>query len=369
MKKIIFSILGLLVMVALVSSCSKDDDISSESIFNTEQQEMNEFDTWLYNNFTKPYNIEFRYRYIDSETDNDYNVIPADPEKAKAMAILIRELWIGAYEAVFGSEFIKTYGPKVYQLLGSPEFSNGSIRLGYAESGVKIVLFRVNEIDPDNIFVNMDDAFRNHYEPPLDLNYWCFHTIHHEFCHILTQARNYSTDFQQISAGKYHTRDWINVKDEDAPSEGFVSGYASSEYNEDFAEVFATYVTSTDKVWKQILDKSRVVTGSQPKLDANGKPIFKLDNDGNRIIKDYMYDQDGNPVLTMGPDGKLYYVFEYEVETEDTYDDTYYNAILQKLEMVKEYMSVTWGVNLEDLRQEVLRRTANVYNLDLKTLK
>ena len=37
--------------------------------------------------------------------------------------------------------------------------------------------------------------------------------------------------------------------------------------------------------------------------------------------------------------------------------------------MVKEYMSVTWGVNLEDLRQEVLRRTANVYNLDLKTLK
>ena len=365
MKKIIFSILGLLVMVALVSSCSKDDDISSESIFNTEQQEMNEFDTWLYNNFTKPYNIEFRYRYIDSETDNDYNVIPADPEKAKAMAILIRELWIGAYEAVFGSEFIKTYGPKVYQLLGSPEFSNGSIRLGYAESGVKIVLFRVNEIDPDNIFVNMDDAFRNHYEPPLDLNYWCFHTIHHEFCHILTQARNYSTDFQQISAGKYHTRDWINVKDEDAPSEGFVSGYASSEYNEDFAEVFATYVTSTDKVWKQILDKSRVVTGSQPKLDANGKPIFKLDNDGKLIFRSKETDDYPQFVWVL-IDGDLK---ECLVDFEYIYDETYRDIILQKLEMVKEYMSVTWGVNLEDLRQEVLRRTANVYNLDLKTLK
>lgn len=368
MKKTILSLLSMLALVVVVTSC-KSDDVSSESIFKTEEQPKNEFDTWLYKNFTQPYNIEFRYRYQDSETDNYYNVVPADPEKAKALAILVKELWIGAYESVFGPEFIKQYGPKVYQLLGSPEFSsNESIVLGYAESGVKITLFRVNEIDVDNIFVNTTDAFRDHYELPMDLNHWFFHTMHHEFCHILTQTKDYPTDFREISAGHYHTSDWINVKDADAPKEGFVTGYASGEYNEDFAEVFSTYVTSTDKVWNQILNASRIVTGSTTKLDKDGNPVYKLDADGKRIIKDYLYDQDGNRLVQL-IDGKLYYAYEYEVETIDTYDDTYYNMIIQKLDMVKDYMKDSWGISLDDLRNEVLRRTENVYNLDLKTLK
>ena len=95
MKKTILSLLSMLALVVVVTSC-KSDDVSSESIFKTEEQPKNEFDTWLYKNFTQPYNIEFRYRYQDSETDNYYNVVPADPEKAKALAILVKELWIGA---------------------------------------------------------------------------------------------------------------------------------------------------------------------------------------------------------------------------------------------------------------------------------
>lgn len=368
MKKTILSLLSLLTLGIMVSSCSSDD-VSSESIFTEKEEPKNEFDTWLYKNFTQPYNIEFRYRYQDSETDNYYNVVPADYDKAKALAILVRELWIGAYEKVFGAEFIKTYGPKVYQLLGSAEFnSNESIVLGYAESGVKITLFRVNEIDIDNVYVNTTDAFRDRYALPMDLNHWFFHTMHHEFCHILTQTKNYPTDFQEISAGMYHTSDWINVDDADAPLEGFVTGYASSEYNEDFAEVFSTYVTSTDEIWNQILDRARIVTGSETKLDADGNPVYVLDEEGNRIIKDYLYDQDGNRLVQL-IDGKLYYAYEYEVETIDTYDDTYRDIILQKLDMIKDYMKDSWGVNLDDLRKEVLLRTKNVQNLDLRTLK
>ncbi|MBP3826999.1 MAG: putative zinc-binding metallopeptidase [Prevotella sp.] len=318
MKKYILIIVSLLAMVTIVTSCQEDDKVSSESIFNTKEEPKSAFDEWLYQNFTLPYNIDFRYRYQDSETDNYYNVVPADPVKAQALAILVRELWIGAYEAVFGREFIKTYGPKVYQLLGSPEFNdNGSIVLGYAESGVKITLFRVNELDLDNIYVNTENFYRDHYDLPLDLNYWYFHTMHHEFCHILTQTKNYSTDYQLISAGKYHTGDWINVDDADAPLEGFVTGYASSEYNEDFAEVFSTYVTSTDEMWEQIL--------------MNGVE----------------YAEDGETIVSI--EG--------------------YEKILQKLDIIKDYMRDSWGVNLDDLRQEVLRRTANVHNLDLRTLK
>lgn len=43
----------------------------------------------------------------------------------------------------------------------------------------------------------------------------------------------------------------MNVKDEEAPSMGFVSGYASGEYNEDFAEIFAQYVTHSEAAWQK----------------------------------------------------------------------------------------------------------------------
>lgn len=311
MKKYILSALTLLSVALFTTSCSSDEP-SGNSIFRYEETEFTEFDQWLYDNFTKPYNIQFIYRYVDRETNNQYNVVPADPEKAKALAILIKNVWIEAYETVLGQDFIKQYGPKVYQLLGSPQYnSNGSMVLGYAENAVKITLLRVNEIDIDNLYINMTDPFRSHYDEPLDLNYWYFHTMHHEFFHILTQSKNYPTTFRQISAGHYHTADWINVEDTQAPLEGFVTGYASGEYNEDIAEIYSTYVTSTPEAWEKILE-----------LAATG-------------------DVDG----TSGRD-----------------------LIEQKLEIVKEYMSGTWGVDLDLLRAEVLSRAENAPNLDLRTL-
>lgn len=298
--------------VALFTTSCSSDEPSGNSIFRYEETEFTEFDQWLYDNFTKPYNIQFIYRYVDRETDNRFNTVPADPEKAKALAILIKNVWIEAYETVLGQDFIKQYGPKVYQLLGSPLYeSNGSMRLGYAENAVKITLVRVNEIDVDNLYVNMTDPFRSRYAEPLDLNFWYFHTMHHEFFHILTQSKNYPTTFRQISAGHYHTADWINVEDTQAPLEGFVTGYASSEYNEDIAEVYSTYVTMTPEAWEKILE-----------LAATG-------------------DVEG----TSGRD-----------------------LIEQKLEIVKEYMSGTWGVDLDLLRAEVLSRIENAPNLDLRTL-
>ena len=311
MKKYIISAVMLLATVMLTASCSSDDP-SSTSIFQTEETAQTEFDQWLYRNFTQPYNIQFLYRYNDKETDNTYNVIPADPEKAKALAIMVRHLWIDAYAEAAGREFIKANGPKIYQLLGSPEFNTqGSIVLGYAESGVKITLFRVNEIDIDAPYVNITDPFRDHYESPLDLNFWYFHTMHHEFFHILTQLKNYSTDYQTISAGHYHTSDWVNVDDADAPLEGFVTGYASGEYNEDIAEMYSTYVTSTDEAWQKIMDVAATST-------VNDKTCDKI--------------------------------------------------LEEKLEIVRSYLNDSWGIDLENLREIVLRRTQEVTTLDLRTL-
>lgn len=304
--------LMLLLAVSLIFSGCSEDDLSPVSVViingNNEDndQEKNDFDVWLEENYTKEYNISFLYRYNDKETDQAYNLIPAEFDKSIALAKLIKHIWIETYTEVAGTDFIKTYSPRVMQLIGSYKYnSNGNIVLGTAEQGLKIMFYGVNNLDIDNPRVNTDNPYESKSVKPIDLNYWFFHTMHHEFCHILTQTKNYSTEFQTISAGKYHSTDWINVEDEDAAKEGFVTGYASEEYNEDFAEVYSNYVTLSDKGWEMIIEQAGT--------------------EGAEIIN-------------------------------------------KKLSMVKEYFQNIWGIDLDQLREIILRRSAEAPTLDLRNL-
>ena len=325
-------ILTLLAAALMLTACGTDNDVDSTSIFDTSSPERNEFDMWLKTNFTDKYNIDVIYRYNDKETDNYYNVVPAELDKAKALAILVKHMWLEAYEEVAGADFIKKYAPRIYQFIGSAEFNpnSGSIVLGTAEGGLKITLFRVNAIDPDSTYINYDNPFRPTYEEPLDLNYWFFHTMHHEFCHILTQTKNYTTDFQTISAGDYSSSDWVNFVDEygDGPAAGFVSGYASSEYNEDFAEIYSTYVSLSEKGWQKLLERGR-----QPLYDENGEPVYKKDADGK-------------------------FVQQFDTEA--------YDKMVAKFNIVKEYFQNSWGIDIEHMRDVVTRRSSE--KIDLRTL-
>ncbi len=305
--------IGLVLLFAATvafTGCN-EDDLSPTSVININNPQDNEdseesksFDAWLDKNYTQEYNIRFQYRYNDKETDLTYNVIPASFAESKALARLIQHIWLEVYAEAVGKEFIKTYSPRVIQLIGSYEYNaNGSIVMGTAEKGLKIMLYGVNNLDIDNPRINVDNPYEEKEAKPIDLNYWFFHTMHHEFCHILTQTKNYSPDFQTISSGRYHSTDWINVKDPDAAKEGFVTGYASGEYNEDFAEVYANYVTLSPAGWQKIITQA-------------------------------------------GPEGAA--------------------IINEKLAMVKEYFQNSWGVNLDDLRAIILRRSAEAPSLELR---
>ena len=331
MKHTYIFLFGLLVLLA--SACS-NDDLDKESIFTeTTQTDSTPLDQWVKTNFTDPYNIRFLYRYNDKETDNYYNVIPADYDKSVALAILLKHVWIDTYTELVGQDFMKTYSPRVYQLIGSAEYnsSTGSIVLGTAEGGIKVTLFRVNDIDVDHPVIDSDSPYPNTEAVPIDLNYWFFHTMHHEFCHILTQKKDYSTDFRTISTANYQRASWINVKDKDAGVKGFVTGYASMEYNEDFAETYATYITHTEDAWNKLLENA-----VQVKLDENEDTIFTYDKNGNKF-----------PV----------------------YDYSGYDAIVKKLNIVKDYFQKQWGIDIDKLRTIVLRRSQEVKDLDLHTLK
>ena len=301
------SLLLLLAGLLGFSSCD-DEKLDSTSVFDgITPAQKNEFDNWLETNYRKVYNIDFKYRYSDKEADRAYKVIPANYEQSVALAILIKHVWLDAYSEAVSPEFMKTYVPRIIQLTGSYKWnSNGSQVLGTAEGGLKIMLYGVNELDIDNPRINTSNPYESHQVKPIDMNYWFFHTMHHEFCHILTQKKEYDTSFRAISAGTYHATDWINLEDKKVAKEGFVSSYAASEYNEDFAEIYATYVTNTPEGWEKI-------------IDAAG-------TEGAAILN-------------------------------------------QKLDLMKSYFLNSWGLDLDNMRDILIRRSAESVTLDLRTLK
>ncbi|EKC75855.1 hypothetical protein OBE_01148, partial [human gut metagenome] len=177
------------------------------------------------------------------ETDNQYNLAPADFSKSKALAIMVKHIWLDAYKEVMGDQFMKTYSPRVMQLVGSAAYdSQSSIVMGTAEGGLKVTLYNVNIIDIDNPIIDPETPFVDKTKGTYDLNYWFFHTMNHEFCHILTQKKNYSTEFQTVSASKYQTSGWVNVEDKEAPSMGFDPVMPAVSIMRTLLSIFAQYV-------------------------------------------------------------------------------------------------------------------------------
>ena len=300
MKKYLYiAMLGLAVCLGL-GSCSEDAP-SDPTNFPTTPVERNAFDQWLLKNFTYPYNVSFLYKMKDIESDMTKNLVPADSAKSTKLAIIIKYLWFDAYAEAIGPDFIKENVPRVIHLIGSPAFnSNGTIVLGTAEGGQKVTLYTVNSLTDENL---KDYSYLNNYY---------FHTMHHEFTHILNQKVAYNKSFDKVTASGYVSGDWTNVEDVDAQKKGFVTAYAMEEGKEDFAEMLSTYVTSTPTQWEKILSTA-----------------------GANMVDETL---------------------------------TARQAIEQKLSIVRDYMSKSWGLDIDKLRDAVLHRGNELSSLDLEHL-
>lgn len=179
--------------VCLFSGCNEEE--LSGSNFDTSSPQRNEFDKWLLENYVKEYNIEFKYHFDDSEGDFSYNLIPAEMGKSEQMAFIVKKLWLESYDELFdptgrNKDFMRSHAPKIIQLIGSSAInsSSGTEVLGTAEGGIKVLLYKVNSVDPTNIDL---------------LNEYYFGTMHHEFAHILHQKKNYPVEFNEITSGDY----------------------------------------------------------------------------------------------------------------------------------------------------------------------
>ena len=80
-----------------------------------------------------------------------YDLFVGTPDFPPAEHVMkvVQEIWIKPYEQLAGANFIRSYSPKKYVLVGSPKYNpnDGTITLGEAEGGRKIVLYRLNWFD------------------------------------------------------------------------------------------------------------------------------------------------------------------------------------------------------------------------------
>ena len=277
------------------SSCNKDE-MSSESIITVDKVDYTPFDLWLSKYFVDTYNIQFKYRYEAIEADYNYYTVPADYENSIILAHLVKYLCLEAYDAVGGIEFTRANFPKLIFCIGDYEYkNNGSIVLGTAEGGRKILLTGVNYLDS---FVKDIDK----------LNHYYFKTIHHEFTHILNQTRDMPTSYQFVTPADYVADEWTGELFNTAVAEdgkgylqkGFVSAYSQHSYGEDFAEMLSIYLCYSQEVWDEWF-------GQADSYGANGSQLIKA-----------------------------------------------------KLQLVKDYMSQSWDIDLDKLRSTVQVRQANV---------
>ncbi|WP_298611075.1 putative zinc-binding metallopeptidase [uncultured Odoribacter sp.] len=270
MKKIIIYLLALTLTGCL---CSCDDDKpSGHSIFPTDGEEGSEFDQWLLYNYVYPYNIEVKYKMEDIESDMKYTLAPALPDKCVALSKVIKYLWLEAYDEVAGLTFTRTYTPRVIHMIGSGAYNtNNTVVLGTAEGGLKITLYKVNDIDPETVTA-------------AQLNSDYLKTMHHEFAHILHQTKNYSTEYQNITGKDYIGDQWSSGSQTEAlaRAKGFISRYARYSADEDFVEMISIFVTRDQDAWEALLEASNTVA------DGNTETGKALLEQKFEIVKDYL---------------------------------------------------------------------------------
>jgi len=243
MKRIAYNIAAGLLCCTLTTALTacQDDELSSQSVMTDDGLQYHDpFDDWLYMNYTVPYNIRLKYHMEDIESEYEYTLAPADYDKAVKVAHIFKYTWLEAYDEICGVDFTRRYVPKVMHLVGSAAYArNGTIMMGQAEGGMKITLYAVNQLQLNHTFLDL-----------------YFHTIHHEFAHILHQTKDYPPDFEKISEGRYVSGDWYLETDQHALQTGFVSAYAMSEPREDIAELTAEYITHDADYWQKLMSNA-----------------------------------------------------------------------------------------------------------------
>ena len=257
MKKIYI----LAMTVALTTACQKEKALDTEKsvIEEPSAQTRNNIEQYIYDSIQKPYNVGVLYKFVDNDfsAENQKKYLyPATESNVIPILKKLKRIWIDPYTRIAGEDFIKGAAPRQISLIGSwlVNEENGTITLGFADSGMKIALFGVDKID-----LTDRDRVREY-----------FHTVHHEYCHIINQKKPYSDEFAKITPSGY-TAVWSNHTDAEALQLGFISAYARANNIEDFAEMTAHMLIMGKTAWDT---KINAITSATAKESLRKKEAF-----------------------------------------------------------------------------------------------
>ncbi len=227
MKTTYIKLMAACLMVSCLTACSQEEELDVDIAKLTgDTWTKGPLDTWLYDNMVVPYNIEVKYRFDRYELPLGKNLTPPSEDKVIPVVETIKKTWIEPYDQIAGPAFIKRLSPKQFVLVGSADYnSNGTITLGTAEGGKKIVLFKLNDFAKNN-------------KPEVRQ---MLHTIHHEFGHILHQNIMYAEEYKRLTPS--YTASWNDFSLADANSRGFITEYSRSSPDEDFVEMISIMLT------------------------------------------------------------------------------------------------------------------------------
>ena len=224
-----FRLLIVSYIVFLIAGCYPEESVNVDKKVNNVQ--LSDLDLYIQKQFTDAYGIAIRYKYDNNLVQPNQRVTPPKLSVVRPMLDFIEDFWINPYfdpTVDNGGVFFEEHVPAEIVMLGGLIYnSDGTVTLGLAEAGARITFTNVNAIDIK------DDAWRD-----IQLN-----TVYHEFAHTVHQLYKLPNAFESISpAGYTGPGSWFTLSDDAALQSGFVSPYATSNPNEDFAETVSHFL-------------------------------------------------------------------------------------------------------------------------------
>nr|WP_315156595.1 substrate import-associated zinc metallohydrolase lipoprotein [uncultured Flavobacterium sp.] len=208
-----------LTLVTLIS-CSNDDQVG-ESQLDYTQPKKTALDNWIDINYLNPYNINVQYKWNQNTVDNSRYLFPPLVSSIQPALEIVQKIWLDSYKAIGGTDFVKKIAPREIVLVGGVNLNSvGTRTLGLAEGGQRVTLFETDYIDKTDR-ANIQEFI---------------HTIQHEYIHILNQNKPFDEKAWAAITPVGYTADWYNYDTAESNELGFITSYARSNINEDFAE-------------------------------------------------------------------------------------------------------------------------------------
>lgn len=224
--------------VLFLGACASDEPLT-ESILDTTVPVKSSLDNWIDTNFLTPYNINVQYKWDQNVVDNNRYLFPPTQTKVQPALEIVQKIWLQSYSTIGGADFVKKIAPREFVLVGGVNLNTtGTITLGLADAGQRITLFETDNVDK----TDRENVKR------------FIKTIQHEYIHILNQTKPFDEKTLAKITPTGYTSNWYATSTAVANEEGFISDYARSNINEDFAEMAATMLINSKAEYQAILD-------------------------------------------------------------------------------------------------------------------